>query len=68
MENLEILSLKRGTKIKVKKEIECHEDYKKGGTLVFQTSAEKDKDEFNFGIEVSFGVCYMFSAKEYELA
>jgi len=67
MTEKEIMSLPKGTSIKVKNKIKCCQDYKHGGILTFQDDCDKDEKEFNFGIKVLFGVCYMFPASAYEL-
>ena len=67
MTEKQIMSLPKGTSIKVKDKLNCHQDYKHGGILIFQEDSDKSEKEFNFGIKVLFGVCYMFPASAYEL-
>lgn len=68
MTSTKIMSLPKGTKVKiVTDDIETHEEFKNGGELTFQSREQKSKDEYLFGIKVSFGACYMFKASLYEL-
>ncbi len=78
MTNLQIINLREGTKVKIKKDVDCADSYKKCGLLSFYNSNKKGYTEVNvdtgeldftypFGIEVNGGVCYQFPAECYEL-
>ena len=63
----QLLNLPDGTPIKIKNStLNCHPDYKKGGTLIHQNPKG---EEFPFGIltDDNDKVCFLFSHLEYAL-
>jgi len=65
--NKEMLSLRKGTKVKIKDSVDCADIFKKGGTLVFQSRSMQEDKEKLFGIETENGICFDFSCNDYEL-
>lgn len=63
----EIYKYPKGTKVRIKDNVECHQKFHDGGTLTFQDKGEKDRDEYRVGIKVDFGVCHCFHPDDYEL-
>tara|TARA_B110000240_G_scaffold113749_1_gene127591 strand:- start:238 stop:444 length:207 start_codon:yes stop_codon:yes gene_type:complete len=66
MTEKEFNKLKEGDAIKLKQDCFGSAIYKKKGRLVFQRSSVRDEDEFEYGIEISEGSCYLFHFSEYE--
>lgn len=70
MKNLtieELLRLPEGTKIRIKKEVDCSDLFKKEGFVTVQERTS-DKKEYCYGIVVpGFGACYYFHVNDYEL-
>ena len=60
----EIKSLKEGTQVRVLPHVDCHPDFKKGGTLVF---TENPLNTYPYGVRFNLGVCYDFHCSEIEL-
>jgi len=57
----------KGTKVRIKDNVQCHQQYHDGGTLIFQDRKYVDNGEFRVGIQVVCGVCFDFHPDYYEL-
>ena len=67
MTKQEIMALPEFTPVRIKESVDCFQDYKTGGKLVFQSQSDADEKEQTFGIMIHKGSCYEFPAKYYEL-
>lgn len=63
----EIYKYPKGTNVRIKDNVQCHQKYHDGGTLIFQDRKYVDKGEYRVGIQVEFGVCFDFHPDDYEL-
>ena len=63
----EIYKYPKGTKVRIKDSVQCHQQYYDGGTLIFQDRKDVDKGEYRVGIQVELGVCFDFHPDDYEL-
>jgi hypothetical protein len=63
----EIYKYPQGTKVRIKDNVQCHQQYHDGGTLIFQDRKYVDKGEYRVGIQVEFGACFDFHPDDYEL-
>lgn len=68
MEFAKIMSLPKGTPIRLKEEVRYASGIKVPGILVFQKDSDKDSNrELPYGIEYPDGTqCWIFTAKMYE--
>ena len=55
------------SQVRIKDNVQCHQQYHDGGTLIFQDRKYVDKGEYRVGIQVEFGVCFDFHPDDYEL-
>lgn len=67
MKQGEIYKYPKGTKVRIKDSVQCHQKFHDGGNLVFQDKEDVDKGEYRVGIQVEFGVCFDFHPEDYEL-
>jgi hypothetical protein len=63
----EIYKFPKGTKVRIKDNVRCHQQYHDGGSLIFQDRKDVDKGEFRVGIQVECGACFDFHPDYYEL-
>lgn len=79
MTHLEMFKLPAGTKVRIKKNVDAADCYKKVCLLAWYDSKKMGRTEINpdsgeiditypYGIETPTGVCYQFRAEDYELA
>lgn len=63
----EIYKYPKGTKVRIKDSVQCHQAFHDGGALIFQDRKDVDKGEYRVGIKTEIGVCFDFHPDEYEL-
>ena len=63
----EIYKYPKGTKVRIKDSVQCHQRFHDGGTLIFQDKKYADKDEYRVGIQIGLGACFDFHPDDYEL-
>lgn len=63
----EIYKYPKGTKVRIKDSVQCHQAFHDGGALIFQDRNDVDKGEYRVGIETEIGACFDFHPDEYEL-
>jgi hypothetical protein len=64
MTEKEIMELEEGTPVRIKRDVDCHQDYKDGGTLTFGNSSigviyeddENKVDEDGINVGFVFGI------------
>lgn len=59
----EIYKYPKGTKVRIKDSVQCHQQYHDGGTLIFQDRKYVDKGEYRVGIQVEIRSLFRFSPR-----
>jgi hypothetical protein len=65
--NKEMMCLPEGTTVRIKSNVDAHEEFHNGGALVFQTLSELEDGESLYGILTASGICWDFRAEDYEV-
>ena len=63
----EIYKYPKGTKVRIKDSVQCHQKYHDGGSLIFQDRFCVEEGEYCVGIQVEDGVCFDYHPNDYEL-